>query len=416
MSFSLHPTKNRSIPEDSARKWYQFDIGKRTGNRKRPVLFLTPTEAQAIHLELLRQPGQREPLSVSPTMKEALPFFTAWYRMEVSEGTMEDFTRVLAHLIPHFGPLRFHAIPAAVQSYKEKRLQTTYIPGRPAQLPEKDTPADAKKRKPISKKTINRELSYLRSIMKWAEDDERRYCDHGTVHRIGMFPKKKIPKVIHSTHSQGEISTILEDTRNVERYGQGRRQALYDHAAARYGLSLLMYHAGLRKKEARLILAEKVDLPPEPVPFPEGSGIPPYYGTITVTRKGGKVQRLPILTEQLYLELKDRKKAHPSGHLYVNPETKNPYIDIRGGLAASAQRTGSTKKINHHILRHDFITHLHEEGADMKTMQDLAGHAHIQTTMDLYTHVQTNTLRQHAAGFTHKMNAGTAAQPKARKK
>jgi integrase len=244
-------------------------------------------------------------------------------------------------------------------------------------------------------------LSYLSSIIKWAEDPEIHdpnppLIEPGTV-KIKLYHKKqtKRQKPIEP-HTMEETAAIIAKLGNASYAGKNCNVELHEQMARdRYGLVLLMYDAGLRKKEARLLEPGRVNLPSAPIEN--------YYGTITVIRKGGRVQTLPILTERLYFELKERMKT-ANGYLYISPLTGNPYVDIREGIKRAAKAAGVSKRSNPHLFRHDFVTHLHEMGADPKTIQELAGHLTLSTTMEIYTHLSSNTLRSRAAGFADAIN------------
>lgn len=146
----------------------------------------------------------------------------------------------------------------------------------------------------------------------------------------------------------------------------------------------VLYGAGLRVSELCGLAEGDCDL---------------KVGTVTVLGKGAKVRRVPV-GEPAVLALLDyiedgrpglAKPASPPDALFLNQRGRRlGQRDARRVLERLKLPDGRT--LHPHALRHAFATHLLEGGADLRSVQELLGHADLATTQ-MYTHVTKDHLR-----------------------
>ena len=126
-------------------------------------------------------------------------------------------------------------------------------------------------------------------------------------------------------------------------------------------------------------------------------------GLLQVEGKGGKQRMIPLPLPMLellkeYVEKKntDTKNKKTSSYLFsvyyaqtVRPITRQA---VWGIIKQLWKKTGITKSISPHHLRHSLATHLLKRGADLRSLQLLLGHENL-ATVQIYTHVETSHLR-----------------------
>ncbi len=231
--------------------------------------------------------------------------------------------------------------------------------------------ADLRKRG-LGEETIARRLSSLRGFFKFLvlEHD----LPENPLETIeGPKPRRKLPFVL----SVREVEKLLEAPE------EGSLLGLRDKAMLE-----LMYASGLRVSELIGLCLYEVNL---------------EIGFVRVKGKGGKERLVPMgvpAKESLERYLREGRPK------LLRPGVDQPQVFLsRRGKPLTRQRFWQIIKryalqvgidpenITPHVLRHSFATHLLENGADLRTVQALLGHASLATTQ-IYTHVQAETLRR----------------------
>ncbi len=219
----------------------------------------------------------------------------------------------------------------------------------------------------LKSSTISRRISTIKNFFLFLENEK---IATNLVKEV-ILPKKE--KHIPTFLSIDEIKNLLsvfDETKPTEYRDKT--------------MVLVMYSAGLR-------VSELINLEKRSINFEEK--------LITLKGKGNKEHFVPlnyIALEYLnnYLsQNKNNKVFSKSKYLFINKKDGKPltrqYFFVE--LNKYAKRAGIDKKISPHTLRHSFATHLLENGADLRVVQELLGHSKIETTQ-IYTHLSTKKI------------------------
>ena len=261
--------------------------------------------------------------------------------------TVEAYRRDLAHLTGHLGESPAGATTEQLETYVA-RLRADGLAGT----------------------TVARRIAALRSFYR---------------HQVLVGARRDNPaaglelprsrRALPKTLSPGEVVRLIEAANGVT------PRALRDAA-----LVELLYGAGLRVSEAVGLDRASVDLEER---------------VVRALGKGSKERLVPIgrpAVEALTRYLARGRPHLDRGH---RPEL---FLNARGGpltragafliLRRLAARAGlEPERVHPHLLRHSFATHLLEGGADLRSVQEMLGHADLATT-ELYTHVSDRRRRE----------------------
>lgn len=123
-------------------------------------------------------------------------------------------------------------------------------------------------------------------------------------------------------------------------------------------------------------------------------------GEISVRGKGDKL-RVVFLSDKAKKALKDylQRRKDPEEALFISLSKSGQVIGritpraVQRLIDHYARQAGIAKKVHPHLLRHSFATDLLINGADLRSVQELLGHANITTTQ-IYTHLTNKELRE----------------------
>lgn len=184
----------------------------------------------------------------------------------------------------------------------------------------------------------------------------------------------KVERLLPETMSLDVVGDLLESIDLSKRLGK-RDKAILE----------LFYASGLRLNEVCQLRLEAYDVD---------------EGMVRVTGKGGKTRIVPVGGRaQLAIDAYVRSER---ASLVTSKTSSHLFISVRGGALSPdrvrsivkqrAAAAGIDSTIYPHLLRHCFATHLLENGADLRVIQEMLGHADISTTQ-IYTHVEQKRLK-----------------------
>jgi integrase/recombinase XerC len=222
-----------------------------------------------------------------------------------------------------------------------------------------------------SKSTTARKLATLRSFYKFLV--KRNYVSSNPVMSI-KTPKqdKKLPRFLEYEEVQRLLSTPPANT-----WLGARDRAILE----------TLYSTGMRVSELVGLNMEDVD----------------FLGEVIHIRGKGKKERLsPVGSSALqaiqrYIEFRNKRMASDSTFdskvLFANKHGKRLSTrSVRRKMDKYLEAAGLDPAISPHTLRHSFATHMLNNGADLRSVQELLGHQSISTTQ-VYTHVTASRMK-----------------------
>jgi len=330
MSYRPHPTKGPG--------WWQ--IWSRPNGRKgkqRVILFYgTEAEASAADQESkLAAISKKKVVTICPYIRDTINDYLSYYSLEHLDTT--NVTRHLFRWRRYVGNLLFPEVNAShVEQFKHDRIDAGIKPT-----------------------TINKELSALCGLLKWAA--KKGYCQQPTF--FERFGNKKTKAPLPDVPTRAEVLALINSM-----------------IWPKCGYFACLYYAGLRAGEAEGLRAEDVHLDRR---------------LMIVRGKGNKQRVVPIVDELMPWMVK-RLAEVKSGILWTT-RSGRPMTETQAAVRWAKERAGITRRIYPHLLRHAFGTHSTMAGVGLRALQNAMGHTSSHTT-EIYTTLSTNAVIDEITG------------------
>jgi integrase/recombinase XerC len=219
----------------------------------------------------------------------------------------------------------------------------------------------------IAPVSINRKLAALSSFFKYLARE-------GTVpvNRARLMLRLKTPKMLPAVMTEGQANALIDGVApgKLERRFLARDRAIFE----------LLYGCGLRVGELAALDLQDIDR---------------FEGWLRVRGKGRKERQVPYggrAAEALELYLATRPVRPGETALFLNRTGGRLTVrGIFGVVKLYARLLGGDPSIHPHSFRHAYATHLLSDGADLRAIQELLGHARLSTTQK-YTQVSLEDL------------------------
>ena len=218
----------------------------------------------------------------------------------------------------------------------------------------------------VSERSQARLLSALRSFFDWMQIEgymTENPCDRVDMPKLGVY----LPSVL----SVQEVEDIINSIDRTDWIGL-RDKAILE----------VLYGCGLRVSEAVSLRI---------------SGLYLDEGFVRIIGKGNKERLIPLgdmacSAVRAYLDVRPQPGDSDSDDLlFLNRFGKSfSRVSMFKLIKKQALVAGINKEISPHTFRHSFATHLVENGADLRVVQEMLGHESITTT-EIYTHIETQT-------------------------